>query len=126
MFLSLACLGLKQIVSKCNVAAGVVLMVARLVSGGEHGEGGDPLDWLRDSVPGEPGTDYPVLAAAPATSFSCAGLVLGGYYADPEADCQAYHVCLTDPADLTNLYPVTFLCPNGTIFNQEIFVCDWW
>ena len=18
------------------------------------------------------------------------------------------------------------LCPNGTIFNQEVFVCDWW
>ena len=103
-----------------------MLMVAGLVSGGNHGEGGDPLDWLRASVPGEPGTDYPVLAAAPATAFSCAGLVLGGYYADPEADCQAYHVCLTDPADLASLYPVTFLCPNGTIFNQEIFVCDWW
>ena len=28
-------------------------------------------------------------------------------------------------ADL-NLYPVSFLCPNGTVFNQEIFVCDWW
>ena len=28
-------------------------------------------------------------------------------------------------ADL-NLYPVSFLCPNGTIFNQEIFICDWW
>ena len=20
----------------------------------------------------------------------------------------------------------TFLCPNGTIFNQETFICDWW
>ena len=20
----------------------------------------------------------------------------------------------------------TFLCPNGTIFNQEYFICDWW
>ena len=19
-----------------------------------------------------------------------------------------------------------FLCPNGTIFNQQYFVCDWW
>ena len=75
------------------------------------------------------------------TSFTCDGLVMGGYYADPEQDCQAYHVCLQvknyiqskvylqsyflqDP-DL-NLYPVSFLCPNGTVFNQEIFVCDWW
>ncbi|KAG7177797.1 putative Chitin binding Peritrophin-A domain-containing protein 29 [Homarus americanus] len=20
----------------------------------------------------------------------------------------------------------SFLCPNGTLFNQEYFVCDWW
>jgi len=20
----------------------------------------------------------------------------------------------------------TFLCPNGTIFNQDYFICDWW
>ena len=25
-----------------------------------------------------------------------------------------------------SLYPVSFLCPNGTLFNQEVFVCDWW
>ena len=25
-----------------------------------------------------------------------------------------------------NLYPVSFLCPNGTVFNQAVFVCDWW
>ena len=28
------------------------------------------------------------------TSFSCVGRVVGGYYADPEQRCQAYHVCL--------------------------------
>ena len=28
------------------------------------------------------------------SSFSCSGLVMGGYYADTEQDCQAYHVCL--------------------------------
>ena len=39
---------------------------------------------------------------------------------------QAYHVCLQDPIAPDTLYPVSFLCPNGTIFNQEIFVCDWW
>ena len=86
--------------------------------------GGDPLDWLRSSVPGEPGVDYPLLASVQDTSFSCSGLTFGGYYADPEQDCQAYHVCLQD-AD-ASLYPVSFLCPNGTVFNQDIFVCDWW
>lgn len=29
------------------------------------------LDSLRQSVPGEPGTDYPILAAIPDTDFSC-------------------------------------------------------
>jgi hypothetical protein len=88
-------------------------------------EGGDPLDWLRASVPGEPGQDYPVLSAIQETSFSCSGRVMGGYYADPEQGCQAYHVCLQSDPEL-NLYPVSFLCPNGTVFNQAVFVCDWW
>jgi len=89
-------------------------------------EGDDPLDWLRNSIPGEPGVDYPILASVQETSFTCDGLTFGGYYADPEQECQAYHVCLQDPLTPDTLYPVSFLCPNGTIFNQEIFVCDWW
>jgi hypothetical protein len=24
------------------------------------------------------------------------------------------------------LYAVSFLCPNGTVFDQEIFTCNWW
>jgi hypothetical protein len=104
------------------VFLGVQLSLVLLASG--ESDSGDPLDWLRNAVPGEPGVDYPVLASIQETSFTCDGLVMGGYYADPEQDCQAYHVCLQD-ADL-NLYPVSFLCPNGTVFNQEIFVCDWW
>jgi hypothetical protein len=30
----------------------------------------------------------------PETSFTCAGKVVGGYYADPDADCQMFHVCV--------------------------------
>ena len=30
---------------------------------GVEKEGDDPLDWLRSSIPGEPGTDYPIMAA---------------------------------------------------------------
>jgi len=89
-------------------------------------EGDDPLDWLRDSIPGEPGVDYPIQASIQESSFTCDGLVFGGYYADTEQECQAYHVCLLDPVDPEQLSPVSFLCPNGTIFNQGIFVCDWW
>jgi len=89
--------------------------------GGDDHQG---LDWLLKSVPGQPGTDYPIFAEAPETSFGCEGQVEGGYYADPEADCQAFHVCTAD--GLGSLAKYTFLCPNGTIFNQEYFICDWW
>lgn len=44
-------------------------------------QGGDDhqgLDWLLKSVPGQPGTDYPIFAEAPETSFLCDGQVEGG------------------------------------------------
>ncbi len=47
-----------------------------------------------------------------------------GYYADPEAQCQAFHICTADGQG--GLAKYSFLCPNGTIFNQEYFICDWW
>lgn len=87
--------------------------------------GDDPLQWLRDSIPGEPGTDYPIYNAVESTAFSCEGRVFGGYYADPELQCQAYHVCLLDP-NTGSMFPTSFLCPNGTLFQQQIFNCDWW
>jgi hypothetical protein len=34
------------------------------------------------------GDDYPIYGTIPETSFLCDGLVDGGYYADPEAQCQ--------------------------------------
>ena len=47
-----------------------------------------------------------------------------GYYADPESDCQSFHVC----ANLGDggLTKYSLLCPNGTLFNQQYFICDWW
>ena len=30
------------------------------------------------------------------------------------------------PARLSLNCVYSFLCPNGTIFNQEYFICDWW
>ena len=41
-------------------------------------EGDDPLQWLRDSIPGEPGVDYPIFSAVESTEFSCEGKVFGG------------------------------------------------
>jgi len=82
------------------------------------------LDWLLESVPGTPGDDYPILAEVPETAFGCEGQVEGGYYADAETECQAFHVCTADGQGGLSKY--SFLCPNGTIFNQAYFICDWW
>ncbi|XP_046440826.1 uncharacterized protein LOC124191573 isoform X1 [Daphnia pulex] len=71
------------------------------------------------SIPGVAGRDYPILSAVVPTSFSCNGRKDGGYYADVESACQVYHVCALDKT-------FSFLCPNGTIFDQRVFVCRWW
>jgi len=87
-------------------------------------EAADPLAMLMKSVPGIPGEDYPIYSEAPETAFTCEGQVNGGYYADPEAECQAFHICSAGAEG--ELAKYSFLCPNGTIFNQEYFICDWW
>merc|ERR1719474_496041 len=79
---------------------------------------------LEETIPGIPGDDYPIFAEVPETSFLCDGQVDGGYYADPEAECQAFHICANDGNGGLTKY--SFLCPNGTIFQQQYFVCDWW
>merc|ERR1719431_2457120 len=79
---------------------------------------------LRMAVPGNPGEDYPIYAEVPETSFTCEGRVEGGYYADTEAECQPFHVCSADRDG--GLAQNSFLCPNGTLFNQENFVCEYW
>ena len=48
----------------------------------------------------------------------------GGYYSDPALQCQAFHVCVRiSELDLTKY---TFLCPNGSLFDQQYFICDFW
>ena len=56
-------------------------------------------DWETDTtfyILGVPGEDYPIYANVPDTGFTCDGLVEGGYYADPNAECQAFHICAND------------------------------
>ena len=79
---------------------------------------------LEKAIPGVPGEDYPIYAEVPESGFSCDGQVDGGYYADPEAECQVFHICTADGAGGLSQY--SFLCPNGTVFNQNYFICDWW
>lgn len=48
--------------------------------------------------------------------------MVSGYYADVEAGCQVFRICT-----IGSTYGFqSFLCPNGTLFNQDVFVCDWW
>lgn len=82
------------------------------------------LQALSANIPGVPGEDYPILAEVPESGFTCDGQVDGGYYADPEAECQVFHICTSDGKGGLGKY--SFLCPNGTIFNQNYFICDWW
>merc|ERR1712133_352812 len=84
----------------------------------------DNLAMLEKAIPGVPGEDYPIYAEVPESGFLCDGQVDGGYYADPEAECQAFHICTADGAG--GLAKYSFLCPNGTLFNQNYFICDWW
>ena len=57
----------------------------------------------------------------PKTAFSCAGKQAGEYYADVEAKCAIYYVCIGGANGA--LVPISFACPNGTLFNQANRVC---
>ncbi|KAK2727150.1 hypothetical protein QYM36_007845 [Artemia franciscana] len=72
---------------------------------------------LASNIPGFPGVDYPTLASVPTTSFECNGR--SGYYSDINHGCQVFHIC-------DHSYHHSFLCPNGTIFDQISMSCQWW
>merc|ERR1711962_1132257 len=91
---------------------------------GSASDGPGGIAALEEVIPGIPGEDSPIYFEVPESSFSCDGQVDGGYYADPEAECQAFHICASDGAGGLTKY--SFLCPNGTLFQQQYFVCDWW
>uniref|UniRef100_A0A0K2USX9 Chitin-binding type-2 domain-containing protein n=1 Tax=Lepeophtheirus salmonis TaxID=72036 RepID=A0A0K2USX9_LEPSM len=86
------------------------------------------IDMLMKAVPGTPGEDYPIYNEVPETSFNCNDKVDGGYYVDVEARCQSFHVCTRGGHHPNggNLVAYSFLCPNGSLFNQQYFICDWW
>ncbi|PRD23495.1 UNVERIFIED_CONTAM: hypothetical protein NCL1_46187 [Trichonephila clavipes] len=68
---------------------------------------------------GIPDVDYPTLEILPVVHFPCEEYT-SGYYADVTARCQMFHICDE------NGQRSSFLCPIGTVFNQEYLVCDWW
>ncbi|TDG48163.1 hypothetical protein AWZ03_005338 [Drosophila navojoa] len=49
-----------------------------------------------EDVFGRPWPTYS-LQNMPKTQFTCRDKILGGYYADPETQCQMFHVCVKLP-----------------------------
>jgi len=89
----------------------------------EHHHHDVPFWDFRESIPGEPEEDYPILDKIPSTEFKCNNR-LDGYYADLETRCQVFHICSKQPDGA--YIQSSFLCPNGTMFQQESFACQWW
>lgn len=68
-----------------------------------------------------------ILGAEPLQNFDCTGRAYG-YYADTDANCQVFHVCLpiTDEAgEVAETAHYSFMCNNETIFDQESLTCNW-
>jgi hypothetical protein len=47
---------------------------------------------------------------------------LPGFYADVQNGCEVFHVCSRNSLKMKN----SFLCPNGSVFNQVSLTCDSW
>ncbi len=49
------------------------------------------------------------------------------YYADVENNCQVFHICLPmedDVGEVTDVLQWSFICGNGTIFDQQTLTCN--
>ncbi|GFR11357.1 uncharacterized protein TNCT_602891 [Trichonephila clavata] len=78
----------------------------------------DPHAWEYGFEQPKIGVNFPGYSSIPKTNFQCRGK--NGYFADPEAGCQVFHMCQGRGVKHS------FLCPNNTIFNQHLLVCDWY
>jgi len=49
-----------------------------------------------------------------------------GYYADVANECQIFHICypVTYADGVEEMLKWSFICPNGTIFDQSTLVCS--
>ncbi|XP_015037129.2 mucin-5AC isoform X2 [Drosophila pseudoobscura] len=93
------------------------------------------LDEDDDLAFGRPWPTYS-LQNMPKTQFTCHDKILGGYYADPDTQCQMFHVCVKLPGIgllhrranpfVQQVQDYRFLCPNTTAFDQELQICANW
>ncbi|KAG8035093.1 hypothetical protein G9C98_001583 [Cotesia typhae] len=76
------------------------------------------------AIPGVPGRDYPVNTEYNQRStkkFLCPTHTdTHIYIADRSSRCQIFYVCYGGNSG------VQMVCPDGTLFNQQLQVCDWW
>merc|ERR1711874_814959 len=114
-----------------NIALAAVLIYGTAAQLGSYSAGGGGADdagaggedgGLEVNIPGVPGEDYPIYPSVPDTGFTCDGLVEGGYYADPAAECQAFHICANDGAGGLITYKITRPSSAGTT-RQPRAVC---
>jgi len=67
-----------------------------------------------------------ILGGEPVAAFSCENQPYG-YYADVANNCQLFHICLPiedDAGAVIETAQWTFLCGNGTVFDQQTLTCN--
>ncbi|XP_053645553.2 uncharacterized protein [Cherax quadricarinatus] len=74
-----------------------------------------PLSFPDDVLADPDDLPFPTYSQVPDTAFSCEGR--SGLFPDPEAGCQAFHIC-------KGRFMYSFLCPNATLFSANYRVCD--
>ncbi|CAH1987302.1 unnamed protein product [Acanthoscelides obtectus] len=79
--------------------------------------------WAQQYLNNRPFPTYS-LENMPETTFSCRDKILGGYYADPDTQCQMFHICVKVAG--VGVQDFRFLCPNGTAFDQDHQICAEW
>ncbi|TRY62608.1 hypothetical protein TCAL_03993 [Tigriopus californicus] len=72
--------------------------------------------------------DAETLLAQPLSlGFSCEAREYG-YYADVSNNCQIFHICLPiedDAGSVIETAQWSFICGNGTIFDQQTLTCNY-
>lgn len=67
---------------------------------------------------------FTMITKLPRTKFFCEEQeFLPGLYADVQLGCKIFHLCVPAPLGCT---VQSYLCPNSTLFDQSILMCNFW